>query len=125
MIKFDVDKLTVDIVYLKSCTTALGGSVRVVDEEVTKATGKEVYEKIDVPMAVVRAFQVRHKMSNYLKPVVTAIVKYDGYPVALERHPLGTLGERISEGLLGDVEWTPDSLNNIIKFIIVKRFLTN
>jgi len=117
MIKFEVDKLDVEIVHLKSCTTALGGSVRVIDDEQTKILGKEVYMKIKVPMAIIRAFQVRHKTSNYLKPVVTAIVYYDGYPVALERHPLGTLGEKTFEGLVGEREWTPDSLNNIVRFI--------
>ena len=117
MIKFEVDKLTVDIVSLKSCTTALNGSIRVVDEELTKVGGKEVYKKIDVPMAVVRSFQVRHKTSNYLKPVITAIVSYNGHPVALERHPLGQMGEKVSEGLFGEREWTPDSLSNIMKFI--------
>lgn len=117
MIKFEVGKLDVEIVHLKSCTTALNGSVRVVDDEQTKISGKEIYKKINVPMAVVRAFQTRHKVSNYLKPVVTAIVYYDGYPVALERHPLGTLGEQTFEGLVGEREWTPDSLTNIMRFI--------
>jgi hypothetical protein len=117
MIKFEVDKLTVDIVSLKSCTTALNGSIRVIDEEMTKINGKEIYKKIDVPMAIIRAFQVRHKTSNYLKPVVTAVVSYNGHPVALERHPLGTLGTQFSEGLVGEREWTPDCLNNIMRFI--------
>jgi hypothetical protein len=117
MIKFEVDKLTVDIVSLKSCTTALNGSIRVIDEEMTKINGKEIYKKINVPMAIIRAFQVRHKTSNYLKPVITAVVSYNGHPVALERHPLGTLGTQFYEGLDGEREWTPDSLNNIMRFI--------
>lgn len=117
MIKFEVDKLTVEIVSLKSCTTALNGSIRIIDEEATKVDGKEIYKKINVPMAIIRAFQIRHKTSNYLKPVVTAIVLYNGHPVALERHPLGTIGARFSEGLMGEREWTPDCLNNIIRFI--------
>jgi len=112
MIKFDVNKLTVDVVKLKSCTTALQGSIRVLDEE--NSSGKETYKKINVPMAIVRTFQARHKTSNYMKPVVTAVVKYDGHPVALERHPLGTLGERVEEGLFDDNrEWISDSQHNI------------
>lgn len=116
MIKFDIDKLAVEVVMLKSCTTALGGSVRIVDEELT--TDKEVYKKVNVPMAIVRTFQARHKTSNYMKPVVTALVTYDGHPVALERHPLGTLGTRTSEGLFEDDRvWVSDSEYNINQYI--------
>jgi len=116
MIKFDVEKLTVDVVLLKSCTTALGGSVRIVDEE--NSDDKEVYKKINVPMAIVRTFSARWKTSNYMKPVVTAIVKYDGHPVALERHPLGTLGARREEGLFeDDREWLSESIHNIKHYI--------
>lgn len=117
MIKFNVEKIHARIVHLKSCTTALGGSVRIVDEKETAIAGKEVYEKVDVPMSVVRQFQVRHKVSKYLKPVVTALVYYGDRVIAMERHPLGTLGEKVSEGLFGQTEWTPDCMHNLNNFI--------
>lgn len=118
MIKFEVDKLSVEVVHLKSCTTALGGSIRVVDEERTEQTGKEVYTKINAPIAVVRAFQQKHNTSNYFKPVATAVVYYGDHIVAIERHPLGSLGSATFEGLDGnEVEWTPESQKNIEQFI--------
>ena len=52
MIKFDVNKLSVDIVQLKSCTTALQGSVRMVDEEIETTHVVPVLlgpRRVDVP----------------------------------------------------------------------------
>ena len=48
MIKFDINLLTTEIVYLKSITTALGGSISVIDQD--KSTDKkEVLKRIDTP----------------------------------------------------------------------------
>jgi len=118
MIKFDISKLRIETVYLKTCTTALGGSVRIMDEHQTAVTGKEVYKKIEVPMAIVRAFQKQHKTSQYFKPVVTAFVYYGDHVVSMERHPLGTLGEKVGEGLFEEERvWLSDSERNINRFI--------
>lgn len=118
MIKFDSSKLRTEHVHLKACTTALGGSVRVVDDHLTATTGKEVYKKVKVPMAVVRAFQETHKMSQYFKPVVTALVYYEDQVVAMERHPLGTLGQDVAENFLGEMRtWVSDCERNIERFI--------
>ena len=119
MIKFDVNKLSVDIVNLKSCTTALQGSIRIVDDKKTTIDGREVLKKIKVPFAVVRAFQTTHKVSNYLKPVITAVISYDGTPIALERHPLGTVGAlqagkfMSQNGAFRSIEVSAISLNKI------------
>lgn len=117
MIKFDLDKLTTEIVYLKSVTTALGGSISVLDD--TKSTGtKEVMKRVAVPMAVARAFIQRHKkVTKYLKPTLTAIIKYDGMVIALERHPLGALGELEEEGLFGTKTWEPAAVANVNQFL--------
>jgi len=118
MIKFDISKLRTEHVHLKTCTTALGGSVRVVDDHLTATTGKEVYKKIKVPMAVVRTFQETHKMSQYFKPVVTALVYYGDQVVAIERHPLGTLGEDVAENFLGEMRtWVSDCERNVERFV--------
>lgn len=117
MIKFDLNKIRIDIVNLKSCTAALGGSVRVLDEKRTAMTGKEVFSKINVPMALIRTFKLRHKTSTYLRPVVTALVYYENQVVAIERHPLGTIGTKVSDGLFGERTWTPDCESNLSRFI--------
>ena len=119
MIKFDITKVTTEVVYLKSVTTALGGSITVLDSSASTAK-KEVTVRVPVPMAVARAFiQHNQKITKYLKPAPTAIVRYDGMVIALERHSLGSLGEMIEEGFDGVRRaWEPHAKTNIerVKF---------
>lgn len=117
MNKFDPNEIRIEIHDLKSCTLALGGSARVVDHE--KSSGrKEVYKRIPVPSVVARKFKGDHKRTKYIKPIVTAFIYYGDTVIALERHPLGALGERVSHGLRGDKkEWTPMSAINIREIV--------
>lgn len=117
MVIFDVSALRVEKVFMKSCTTAQGGSMLVLDEAESERTGKEILHRIPVPMAVIRQLQQRHKMSRYLKPVPTALVYYGDLVVAVERHPLGTQGEMTYEGLDGTTEWHTDSESNIMRVL--------
>ncbi len=117
MIPFEIEKMRVEHVWLKSCTTALGGSISVVDDTRTTKT-KEVYKKIEVPLAVVRAFAKQHEISRDLKPVLTAVTFYDDHAVALERHPLGNMGEEITEGLFGKKHWVSDSETNLDRYVM-------
>jgi hypothetical protein len=119
MIKFDHTKLSVDIVYLKTVTTSLGGSITFVDEK--KSTDKkEVYQRLVVPMSVARSFiQRTKKVTRYLKPVLTAVVKYGNLVIALERHPLAGLAKLYEEGLDGKPRrWIPASQRNIQEMIV-------
>lgn len=119
MIKLDASLLTVDIVRLKTVTTSMGGSITVLDEKRTTAK-KEAYFRITVPLSVARSFIMRtKKVTRYLKPVLTAVVRYDNLVVALERHPLGLMGTLEYEGFDGKPRrWEPDCerhLNDIVK----------
>ncbi len=118
MITFEHDKLSVKIVRLKSITQALGGSISVLDDERTVGI-KEVYKRIPVPLAVARAFIMKHaKMTKYLKPVYTALIEYDGHIIAMERHPMGMMGELTHTGFDGQEEtWIPYSESNLYKFV--------
>lgn len=113
MIKFDANKLSVEIVQLKMVTTALGGSISIVDED--KSTDKqEVLKRVSVPLAVTRHFiEQTKKVTRYLKPVYTAVVRYGNHVVALERHPLAGLGELETEGLYGKRRWMPECETNL------------
>lgn len=113
MIKFDASKLSVEIVRLKMVTTALGGSISIVDED--KSTDAlEVLKRISVPLAVTRHFiEQTKKVTRYLKPVYTAVVRYGNHVVALERHPLAGLGELETEGLYGKRRWMPECESNL------------
>jgi hypothetical protein len=121
MIKFDAALLTIDIVQLKSVTTALGGSITVVDEVKSKP-GKEITKRMVVPMAVTRHFlQHTHKRTKYLKPVLTALVKYGTHVVGMEAHPLSSMGELISDGVFGPTRWIPKceaNIKNVIKPLV-------
>ena len=93
MITFDINKLRVETYKVKALTTALGGSISVLDEEAS-TDQKEVYHRIKVPMSVIRAFQVRHKTMKYIRPVLVAVAFYENRAIAVERHPAGCMGER-------------------------------
>ena len=93
MIPFQIEQMYVEHVYLKSVTTALGGSISIVDDE-RSTDAKEVYKKVKAPMAVVRKFVADNKkVSRYLKPVLTAVTFYGDHVVALERHPYNRDGD--------------------------------
>ena len=108
MIKFDPAKITFEIVRLKTITTALGGSMSIIDEEQTTPT-KEVLKRVPVPLALARDFSVRHdKLTKYLKPVLVGVARYGDLVVALERHPLSTFGEIEYESVDGTTRfWEP------------------
>lgn len=112
MIKFDITKLSVQMVQLKAITTSLGGSISVIDKARTTAT-KEVCTRVRVPMSTARDFIMKtKKVTKYLKPVNVALVNYDGHIIAMERDPLasfGTLKDEFDSGR----EWVPHVVSNI------------
>src|SRR5271166_197109 len=88
MIAFTPNKIKFEFVQMKSITTAMGGSISIVDK---KARGG--IRRISVPMALARDLIMRHKKtSKYLNPVYTCLVRYGDHVVAAERHPLGAMG---------------------------------
>lgn len=118
MIKFDLNHLSVEIVRLKSITTALGGSISVIDE-VKTTPAKEVYRRIPVPLATARAFIVAtKKITKYLKPVYVALAWYDKMVISMERHPLAGLGTLMMDTINGPAPWVPNlqvHIQDIIK----------
>lgn len=118
MIEFDPTQISIEVVLLKSITLALGGAIQTIDEEKTVGR-KEFYKRVKVPLSVARAFVKKHqKISKYLKPVYTAVIRYENRVIALERHPLGTMGELMSEGLDGTLRtWIPSSQSNLDQLV--------
>lgn len=102
---FDPNQLTYEIVQLKSCTTALGGSVTVVDEVKTNKNGnvKDEFTRIPVPYSVARRFKKLHKTTTYIKPVQAAIVYYNGRAISVERHPFTS----------DESQWVPNVRRNV------------
>lgn len=121
MIKFDASLLSVEIVQLKAVTTSLGGSISIIDPTRTTET-KEVCKRVEVPMAVTRAFIMKtNKVTKYFKPVYTALVRYGNHIIAMERHPLAGLGKLEEEGLFGTRRWEPQcqrNIENVIKPVV-------
>jgi len=91
---------------MKTITTALGGSMSVVDEEQSAKTGKEKLTKIKIPMAVARLHIKRYKTTRYLQPILVAVTKYEDYVVALERCD----DDRVHKG---EIEWESQSDRNV------------
>lgn len=125
MIRFDASKLSVEIVSLKAVTTSLGGSISIIDQT-RSSEKKEVCARVPVPMAVARAFIISsRKVTKYLKPVYTAIVRYGDLVIAMERHPLGSFGLLEEEGAFGTKRWEPMSSHNIDHVINPLMTLSN
>lgn len=99
MIKFDINKVRIEHIYIRSVTQALGGSCTTVDMDTNIAT------RIPVPYSVSRRFIKEHKMQTYVVPVLSAVMYYGDIAVALERHHLGNLGVEESDGLWGKKRW--------------------
>lgn len=104
MIPFDINKLQVKHVKIKSVSSAIGGMCSILDE--TRSTPeKEVFTKVRIPVTVARTFVATYKIKAYIKPVLGCMVTYDGKVIALERHPAGNLGKEETQGLFGMVKW--------------------
>jgi hypothetical protein len=118
MLKFDPEQLTFEIVQLKAVTTAVGGSISVLDTALSTSK-KEVFKRIVVPMSVARAFWIStKKISRYLKPCYTCVVRYNDHVVALERHPLGSMGA-LTDTFNGITRtWTPKVQRNYKSMVL-------
>jgi hypothetical protein len=118
MISYDPSLISIELVRLKSVTTALGGSISILNDNLSSHK-KEVTTRVTCPLSVARAFIQKHKkVTRYIIPVVTAVVRYDNKIICLERHPLGTFGEMESETLNGSMkEWQPDCDLNLERYI--------
>lgn len=85
MFKFDLQKLKVVNVHTISITTALGGSITIIDEEATEREGKRVTRRLEIPFAVARAFIKTNKHSRFLVPIEVAVTYYDNMIVSIEK----------------------------------------
>lgn len=110
MIRFDVDKLTVERVQMKSITTALGGAISIIDDEGSDIAGKEVLKRVPMPMSVGRLF-IKDHGSKFIVPIKCAVTFYDGHAVAIEPH----VGEKDHTGEQG--AWRSRSEINVEEHI--------
>lgn len=107
MINFDPSKVKFHIVRLKTITTALGGSINIVDT-INTVGKKEQYLRIEVPLAVARAYIKAHNTTRYLVAIPACIMTYENKVVAIEGHPLGSLAYNDD----GTLDWKPLSVIN-------------
>lgn len=115
MINFDPTKVSFEIVQLKAVTTALGGSISIIDP--TNPYNK--HKRIKCPLSVARAFiKKNNKNTKYIIPVYTCVTKYDDMIVCLEAHPMGTFGSLTHVNSAGEtVNWSPNSETNFDSFV--------
>ena len=118
MIPFDPAKIEYDFVKIKNVTTAIGGSVSILDEDAS-TDDKEVFRRVAVPMPVARDFMVVNRTGKFLRPVEACLMRYDGRVVCIEKHPLGAMGDRYSESVDGTIRrWTPSCQRNMEEFVL-------
>lgn len=112
MFQFDRSKLSVTYNQMKSCTTALGGSMHIIDPEAPE--GSETLIKVDVPFAVMRKFVHETKITKYIKPVEIAVLRYNGQVVSIERDlATGILNQGVGERWTSKMEtFVNDHLDN-------------
>lgn len=88
MLPFKPELLTVTYHKMSRVTTALGGSISIVDEE--DPTGKTLI-RIAIPFAVARKFIKATKFTEYMNPVTVAILRYGDSIINLERDLLSNI----------------------------------
>lgn len=118
MIPFEIEKLHVEHMFVKQCSSAFGGMITMIDEAKTRKAGREVYSKIKIPHHIARAFKKAYELTKYVKPVLCAVTYYGEHVVAVERHPLGNLGKVKTDGLYGETDWISESEFNIDNFVV-------
>lgn len=100
MHKFDPLSVSTQVVMLKSVTTALGGSISVLDEQLS-TDSNEVTKRIEVFFSVARDFIQRHdKVTQYLVPIAVNLVMYQDIIITMERIP---------DNSINIADWTPIS----------------
>jgi hypothetical protein len=118
---FDPSKVRFEKIKIKRVTTALGGSVSVLDEKHFNETGKEKFIKINIPLSLARMFKVKYKVTQFMVPHEGVLMYYDNYVITLEK---SAENNRFVEGIEGTkIEWTPQTVSHYRS--IESRFLTN
>lgn len=111
MFQFDINKLYTERKMLKSITTALGGSMMVVDHN-QSTNDEEVYKKVNVPFAVARLFvKSTGNVTQFMVPIEVEVLYYNDEVVCIERSPFRSSDEDEQQK-----EWTSNISHNI-KFI--------
>lgn len=108
MITFDFNKISTEIAQLKIISTALGGSIQIINPNPTSK--KDSLIRIPTPLSITRNFIKKHSnITRYFNPTTINIIKYDGNIIALEKYPLPSTSTPI--------DWIPNSNTNLIDFI--------
>lgn len=85
LLTFDPTKVRFQKVKIKRVTTALGGSVSILDEAHFDKTGKERFHKIDIPMSLARMFKVKYKITQFMIPHEGVLMWYDDKVITIEK----------------------------------------
>lgn len=125
MIKFDINKIEVQNVFITAISEALGGSIRIVDQIQSDLEDCIKTKRFEIPYAVARAYKKKHKHTKYLVPIEVAITYYDGIIVNVEKRSFEALTNedgtwasrsdycvrRILPDVVTDNSWYTDSIN--------------
>jgi hypothetical protein len=107
MFKFNTNLLRVQYVHLMSVTSALGGAVRIVDDENPNSKGL----RFSIPFAVARAFIKRNKTGTFYVPIQACIVWYGDKVVNIEKRSTYVIEK-------DDISWQSACEHVINRFLI-------
>lgn len=85
LLAFDPSKVRFQNVKIKRVSAALGGSINILDEAHFDKTGKEKFNKIDIPLSLARMFKVKYKITQFMVPHEGVIMWYDDKVVTIEK----------------------------------------
>ncbi len=122
MIPFNPELIRFEYVRLKSVSTALGGSLRILDQELSDRADEQITVRYEVPFAVARQYQKRNKPSSYLIPVDACIVWYGDQIVNIEKRSVAINHDRNGidmTDLNGGNTWPADSEICFNKYVLL------
>lgn len=115
MIPFTKSLIRFEYIKLKSVSVALGGSLRVYNEEKSVAADKEITERYEVPFAVARQYQKLNKPASYLVPIDACIVWFGDQIVYVESRTRNDVFDKTT--LPSGREWISRSEMNYDRFL--------
>lgn len=117
-VQFNPDHLTLVPVMVKSVSTALGGSIRVVDDEDAEDFDPKGI-KIDMPFHLARRFRGIAGGSKFIVPNKAEIIMYGDQPICFERFPYAmyvteSVRATLEEDLAKWVSWSQRLMREVV-----------
>lgn len=113
MIKVETSKFDFQQFDMKTCSSANGGYIQIIDE-----TTKTGLRTIKIPRHVTHSFQkAKGNVSKYLNPIPVCVGFYDGFAFAIEDMRENASFDTEGKIIKWERKQTPNTIDNILKLI--------